>query len=80
MYRTHRELIALRRRHSWLQRARTSVVDKEGSLITYVSTGAGETEQVTVVLDLGEQPSAVVTDHAGIEIFRFPTRGVTQTG
>jgi cyclomaltodextrinase len=73
MYRTHRELIALRRRHSWLQRARTSVVNKEGSLITYVSTGVGETEQVTVVLDLGEQPSAVVTDHAGVEIFRFPS-------
>ena len=41
--------------------------------LAVLSKMAGETEQVTVVLDLGEQPSAVVTDHAGIEIFRFPS-------
>jgi glycosidase len=73
MYRTHQELIALRRRHPWLQRARTSVLDKDGTVITYVSTGAAADERVTVVLDLGERPSAVVTDHAGVELFRFPS-------
>ena len=73
MYRTHQALIALRRRHPWLQRARTSVLDKDGTVITYVSTGAAEDERVTVVLDLGERPSAVVTDHAGVELFRFPS-------
>jgi cyclomaltodextrinase len=74
MYRIHQELIALRRRHPWLQRARTSVLDKREATIVYASTGPGPGERVVVTLDLGEQPSARVEDDAGTTLFAFPAR------
>ena len=72
MYRVHQELIALRRRHSWLQRARTTVLAKEGSTIRYESTGPAPDERITVTLDLGTHPSAKVEGPTGEQLFAHP--------
>ncbi len=72
MYRVHQELIALRRRHSWLQRARTTVLAKEGTTIRYESTGPGPDERITVTLDLGTHPSAKVEGPTGEQLFAHP--------
>ncbi len=71
MYRLHQELIAVRRRHSWLQRSRTTVLAKDGTLLTYEARGERPDERLVVTLDLGERPSAVMLDGSGAEVFAF---------
>ena len=40
MYRLHQELIALRRRHPWLQACRTRVLEKRETVLVYEAVGA----------------------------------------
>lgn len=53
-YAVHQELIGLRRRHPWLYRARTRVLEIGDALLVYESAAAGE--RVVVVLNLTETP------------------------
>lgn len=55
------ELIALRRRHPWLHRARTQVNDVANGTITYVATGEGG-ESVRVGLNLTDEPFVLGCD------------------
>ena len=85
MYRLHQELIALRRRHPWLQACRTRVLEKRETVLVYEAVGAvgaggaasGEDgaasgERLRVTLDLGAQPTARIETASGDELFRFP--------
>jgi cyclomaltodextrinase len=54
-YRRHQALIGLRRRHPWLHRARTRVVEVAGDHLLYASTGP-DGESLLVALVLGDQP------------------------
>jgi cyclomaltodextrinase len=54
-YRRHQALIGLRRRHPWLHRARTRVVEVAGEHLLYESSG-GPGETLLVALDLGDAP------------------------
>lgn len=52
MHRLHRDLVGFRRRHPWLARARTGVVGKDCSWITYESRGSqGELVRVEITLE-----------------------------
>lgn len=60
MFRLHQELIGLRRRHSWLQRARTKVIAKDNSTIRYVSRGP-DGQELAVLLDVTNRPHAQIS-------------------
>ncbi len=59
----HRELVALRRRHPWLVRARTDVLELTNTRLQYRSHAAGGA--LTVTLDLDGAPDAVWTVQEG---------------
>ncbi|WP_199443173.1 alpha-amylase family glycosyl hydrolase [Umezawaea beigongshangensis] len=54
VFQTHQELIGVRRRNSWLARARTTVDHLTNEQIAFTSRG-GEGEDVTVLLNIAEQ-------------------------
>ncbi|ANS79446.1 Neopullulanase [Serinicoccus hydrothermalis] len=64
----HRSLIALRRQHPWLARARTSVDERSNEAITY--TSSGQDRWVRVELVLAPEASVTVTGADG-ELFRW---------
>jgi cyclomaltodextrinase / maltogenic alpha-amylase / neopullulanase len=53
-YRLHQDLIGLRRRHSWLHRARSQVLDLANEHLIYQAAGAGG--RLVVALSLSDQP------------------------
>lgn len=59
MHRLHQDLIGLRRRHPWLVRARTEVVDLANERLRYDAVGE-QGERLRVELDLLPAPRAVV--------------------
>ncbi|WP_448072705.1 alpha-amylase family glycosyl hydrolase [Georgenia yuyongxinii] len=65
----HRELIALRRRHPWLHRARTRTLELRNEVLAYetttsVSTGAAG--RLVVVLNLADAAAEVTAQVAGV--------------
>jgi glycosidase len=75
-YRTHQELLGMRRRHPWLVRARTRVVSLTNEHLTYVATGPGRGEALTVELDLTRGARASVRHGTTVE-FAFEARKTT---
>ncbi|MGY1857651.1 alpha-amylase family protein [Modestobacter sp. SYSU DS0290] len=59
----HQELIGLRRRHRWLHAARTEVLHRDNTQLSYVSSGDGE--RLVVVLNLADTPALVPAPGAG---------------
>ena len=56
VYELHQELIGIRRRHAWLHRARTEVLQLTNEVLVYrVSTGA---DQLVVALNLSHEPQS----------------------
>lgn len=62
-HRLHQELIGLRRRHSWLVHAQTTVDTLTNTALSY-TVGHG-TERLAVVLNLDDEPAKVDLPHAG---------------
>ncbi|HMC40760.1 MAG TPA: alpha-amylase family glycosyl hydrolase [Acidimicrobiales bacterium] len=56
LYRTHQDLIGLRRRHPWLHRARTRVVDLANRRFTYECVDPAGGSSLMVSLDLDSDP------------------------
>lgn len=56
VYRIHQDLIGLRRRHPWLHRARTEVVDLANRAMTYDAVDPDGKGSVRVALDLDSDP------------------------
>ncbi len=56
LYRLHQDLIGLRRRHPWLHRARTEVVDLANRAVTYDSVDPAGAGSLRVTLDLDSDP------------------------
>ena len=56
VYRLHQELIGLRRRHPWLHRARTEVVELANRRMAYDSVDPAGAARLRVVLDLDADP------------------------
>jgi cyclomaltodextrinase len=54
IYRLHQDLVGLRRRHPWLHRARTEIVDLTNEQLTYDVIGGDA--RLRVMLNLGEEP------------------------
>lgn len=69
VHEAHHRLIALRRRHPWLQHARTEVTSIANERIAYDVTGDGRT--LSVVLEVTGRPSAEIRDGENVE-FRYP--------
>ena len=64
MLRLHQDLIALRRRHAWLTRARTETLALTNTRYVYDAVGE-EGQRLRVELDLDGEPSAVVRAGVG---------------
>ncbi|MGY2080298.1 alpha-amylase family protein [Modestobacter sp. SYSU DS0657] len=62
-FRLHQELIGLRRRHRWLHAARTEVLHRDNTQLSYVSSADGE--RLVVVLNLADTPALVPAPGAG---------------
>ncbi|CEA07302.1 Neopullulanase [Arthrobacter saudimassiliensis] len=58
VFELHRQLIGLRRRHPWLHRARTEVLERSNEVLAYRATAAGEPPLV-VALNLTHAPATV---------------------
>ena len=69
MHNAHHQLIALRRRHPWLHRARVKVTSIANERLTYEATGDGHS--LTVGLEDTGKPSAEIRDGENVE-FRYP--------
>lgn len=61
VYRLHQDLIGVRRRHPWLHRARTEVVDLANRRMTYEALDASRTSRLRVTLDLDADPAWRIT-------------------
>jgi glycosidase len=56
VYRLHQDLIALRRRHPWLVRARTRVLHLENEALAYECAGPAGDAGVAVLLNISDAP------------------------
>ncbi|MFD7653722.1 alpha-amylase family protein [Actinosynnema sp. NPDC059797] len=63
VFHLHQELLGLRRRHPWLHRARTEVLDVSNEFLSYASTGEGQ--RVVVALSTAGGPVEVRVPGAG---------------
>jgi glycosidase len=72
VFRAHRELIGLRRRHPWLATARTSALSLENTRYSYRSAAAAGDACLDVEIDLAGTPSAAIRDAAGQTLWRGP--------
>jgi cyclomaltodextrinase len=54
IYRLHQALIGVRRRHAWLQRARTTIETRTNQVLSYRCSHEGNA--LTIVLNVGDQP------------------------
>ncbi|MBT2597914.1 alpha-amylase family glycosyl hydrolase [Arthrobacter sp. ISL-72] len=65
VFELHQELIGLRRRHAWLHRARTEVLQLSNEVLVYRAS-AGGPEQLIVALNLSSEPQFVRTASAQV--------------
>ncbi|WP_324253932.1 alpha-amylase family glycosyl hydrolase [Microbacterium schleiferi] len=65
IYRTHQELIGLRRRHPWLVTATTAALDVQNTTYTYRVTARDGHDHLDVAIDLESAPSASIRDRSG---------------
>lgn len=70
VHNAHHQLVALRRRHPWLHRARVSVESIANERIAYEVIGDGG-RSLTVELEVTGKPSAEIRDGENVE-FRYP--------
>ena len=68
MYRTHQDLIGLRRRNPWLVHATTETLALENPHITYRSSADGHHIDVNINLD-ATPPQAHITDETGATLW-----------
>ena len=61
VFRLHQDLIGLRRRHPWLHRARTEIVDLANRRLTYDSIEPAGSASLRVHLDLDTDPAWKIT-------------------
>ncbi len=74
-YRLYQELIALRRRNSWLSTSRTTLVDIDNETIEYDSVSTSGNDSLRVSLSLRGGYTARVTDTDGNVVFRYSAEG-----
>lgn len=74
IYRTHQDLIGLRRRNAWLVEARTEHVLLENRHYVYRVTSANQEHSLTVDLNLDPTPSVTITDQHGSTLYSFPAQ------
>ncbi|SDB93037.1 Glycosidase [Raineyella antarctica] len=77
MYRLHQDLVAFRRRHPWLSHARTRVVGKDCTWLTYESRGP---EDQVVRVELGLDPHARFRVYAGDDEVGWDARAAGRLG
>ena len=65
IYRTHQELIGLRRRHPWLVTATTAALDVQNTTYTYRVTARDGHDHLDVAIDLESTPSVSIRDRSG---------------
>lgn len=69
MLRLYQDLIGIRRRHRWLTRASTRVVELTNERIRYVSEAGGQA--ITVEIEIAPTPRARISEN-GRELFSYP--------
>jgi cyclomaltodextrinase / maltogenic alpha-amylase / neopullulanase len=67
-YRLHQRLIAFRRRHPWLVRARTEAAHLEQSALALRVRGARDGEQALLLLNVGDTEFRFAVDTAGLAV------------
>jgi cyclomaltodextrinase / maltogenic alpha-amylase / neopullulanase len=67
-YRLHQRLIGFRRRHPWLVRARTTTEHLTNEAIALRARGAGEGEQLLLLLNSGDSPHEFGVDADGLAV------------
>jgi cyclomaltodextrinase len=72
VFRAHRDLIGLRRRHPWLVHARTQLLDLTNTSAVLRSTAADSTDHLDLDLDLHGQARVTVRDSAGRTLWSTP--------
>ena len=65
IYRAHRDLIALRRRHLWLVSASTTTLSLNNNSYSYRVTAKDGSDQLDVHIDLDSHPTVTIYDRAG---------------
>ncbi|MGB4777813.1 alpha-amylase family protein [Microbacterium sp.] len=65
LYRSHQDLIGLRRRHPWLTSATTEAVHRSNKRYTYRVRAAEGSAFLDVTIDLDHAPNAVIRDAEG---------------
>lgn len=73
IYAAHRELIALRRRHSWLHDAMVEMQELENTRCRYQAVGTDAAEVLDVTIDLRPAPGGarvLIRDADGVELWR----------
>ena len=65
VFELHQELIGLRRRHAWLHRARTEVLQLSNEVLVYRAS-AGGAEQLFVALNLSSEPQSISAQSAQV--------------
>ena len=71
MFREHQRLLALRRRHPWLTRARVEQLELENERFVYRASDPQGEGSLTVELDISGDPRASITGADGAELYRF---------
>ena len=77
-YRLHKRLIAFRRRHPWLVRARTEAVHLEQSALALRLRGEHDGEQALLLLNVGDTEFRFAVDAAGLAVAE--TADITEAG
>lgn len=71
IYRTHQDLIGLRRRHRWLTTATTEAVELTNTRYVYRARAAAGDASLTVEVDITDAPRVTITDAAGGVLWRY---------
>ena len=71
MLREHQRLIAIRRRHPWLTRARVEQLELENERFVYRASDPRGEGSLTVELSVADDPRATITGPDGSELYRF---------
>ena len=79
VYRLHQRLIGFRRRHPWLVRARTATEHLTSSAMALRLTGDGDTGQVLLLLNVGDEPCSFPVDLGELTLAEVPDPGVVPT-
>jgi len=69
LLRAHQDLIGLRRRHSWLVRARTESLHLENERLIYRSFAPDGSTHLDVEIALAGSPAAIIRDDSGEELW-----------